>query len=64
MRVKGDTIYNCLRTKSVKQNNPKQTRTCVTGCIRKGAPVEQMLTDFGKIIVFLGLYLKLNYEAN
>lgn len=48
MRVKGDTIYNCLRTKSVKQNNPKQTRTCVTG---KGASVEQMLTDFGKITV-------------
>lgn len=52
MRVKGDTIYNCLRTKSVKQNNPKQTRTYVTVHISKGASVEQMSKDFGKIIVF------------
>lgn len=51
MRVKRDTIYNCLRTKNVKQNNPKQTRAYVTVSIKKGASVELMFTDFRKITV-------------
>lgn len=38
MRVRGDAIYNYLRTKGVNQNNPKQTRTYVTVLIRKGLP--------------------------